>query len=127
MSSEGATGARVEKVGFGKGFESLSRDVLQDERMSYRARGIWASLISRPDGWRTDSETLARQGKEGREAVRTALKELEQFGLLGRERVQDPETGAWGWVWIVGQDPAAVAHAVAEAVRQRLRVVPDDE
>lgn len=119
------TGARTRKVG--KGYESIARDVLQDVRLSYRARGVLASLLSRPDGWRTSSEQLARQGKEGREAVRTALKELETVGYLGRERVQDRDTGTWGWVWIVGQDPEDVAAEVAAEVRSRLHAVPDSE
>jgi hypothetical protein len=125
VSTAAAGGARTKKVG--KGYESIARHVLQDERLSYRARGVLASIMSRPDGWRTSAEQLAKQGKEGREAIRAALKELETVGYLGRARVQDAETGLWGWVWMVGDDPEEVAAAVAEEVRSRLRAVPDPE
>jgi hypothetical protein len=122
-----AGGAKTKIVEKNKGYESLSRAVLQDERLSYRARGVLAAILSRPSGWRTSAEQLAKQGKEGREAIRAALKELETVGYLGRARVQDGETGLWGWVWIVGQDPETVAEALAEEVRSRLRAVPDSE
>lgn len=123
-ANEAEAGARTRHVR--RGYESIPRDVLQDERLSYRARGVLACLLSRPDGWRTSAEQLARQGKEGREAIRTALRELEDVGYLGRQRVQT-EFGQWGWVWIVGDDPAQVADALAEAVREQIRVVGDGE
>lgn len=72
----------------------ISNDVLRDERLSFRARGILASILSRPDNWRTDSESLARESKEGRTAILTALKELENVGYLQRKKSQN-DKGHW--------------------------------
>lgn len=72
----------------------ISNDVLRDQNLSFRARGILASILSRPDNWRTDSESLARESKEGRTAILTALKELEQVGYLQRKKYQN-EKGHW--------------------------------
>jgi len=72
----------------------ISNDVLRDQQLSFRARGILASILSRPDNWRTDSESLARESKEGRTAILTALKELEEVGYLQRKKYQN-EKGHW--------------------------------
>lgn len=61
-------------------YARIANEVLHDPRLSYRARGVAAAILARPDGWRTDIETLATQGKEGEQSVRTALRELETYG-----------------------------------------------
>lgn len=75
-------------------FAQIANSCLQDDRLSYRARGILASMLSRPPGWTTSAERLASAGAEGRDAVRSALRELEKFGYLVRVKVQD-EKGQW--------------------------------
>lgn len=75
-------------------FAQISNAALGDERLSFRARGILAFLLSRPVGWRTDATTLARGAREGRDAIRTALAELEVTGYLHRVRERG-DGGRW--------------------------------
>jgi hypothetical protein len=75
-------------------FTILSNEILRDNRLSFRARGILVSVLSRPDNWRTSAESLANESKEGRGAILTALKELETFGYLERTKHQN-EQGHW--------------------------------
>lgn len=73
-------------------FVTLGNDITNDERMSYRALGLLTHLLAKPDGWDVRSEVLARgAGREGREAIRTALRELGTLGhyRLERRRLRD--------------------------------------
>jgi hypothetical protein len=75
-------------------FAIIRNEVLQDERLSFRARGVLASILSRPDNWRCSAWDLAKEGVEGRRAILTALTELEDYGYLVRSKKQD-EAGKW--------------------------------
>lgn len=75
-------------------FTSIDRKTLNDSRLSFRARGVLAWLLDKPDNWTTNSDAIAAAGKEGRDAIRVALRELEGCGYLKRERVRG-DRGRW--------------------------------
>lgn len=84
---------------------TLLRAALQDNRLSFLARGLLSVILSRPLDWRTSAVDLARETpKEGRDAIRAALRELQTFGYLHRQRYQDDETGQWGWDWSISDE-----------------------
>jgi hypothetical protein len=66
-------------------FSIMSNAVIRDSRLSYRARGVLLEILSRPDNWRVSGDSLARTGKEGRDAILTALKELRDCGYIKTE------------------------------------------
>lgn len=75
-------------------FTVLPNDALRDERLSWKARGLLAYLLSQPDGWRTNSSHLWKQSPNGRDAVRAGLAELLAAGYLVRRKHQNA-AGHW--------------------------------
>lgn len=70
-----------------KNYTVINNRTLQDSRLSYRARGVLTTLLSYPDDWTISVAHLEKQSaKEGRDAIKSALKELEAFGYLVRSQ-----------------------------------------
>lgn len=101
------------RVRKGRGVEPIKREALQDVSLSYRARGVLAYLLSLPEGWETNSQRIAEAGKEGRDAIRTVLAELETAGYLARRRRHLGE-GKWKWSWVFADDPIELRDILAE-------------
>ncbi|NKT91714.1 replication protein [Rhodococcus hoagii] len=86
-------------------FTILSNAVLNDSRLSFRARGVLMWLLSKPADWRTRSESIAGQSPtEGRDAIRTAMRELESLGYLVRQKIQD-DRGRWRTLQTIFEEP----------------------
>lgn len=94
---------------------AIPRSLLDDDRLSYRARGVAAFILGKPDGWRIDARSLARMSTEGRDAVLTALRELQDLGYLVRRR-QQVAGGHWTTESVLYETPADALDDVDEQV-----------
>ena len=65
-----------------KGYESISRERLQDPTLSWKATGLYAYLCSRPDGWLCSRDRLMKDKTDGQYSTRSALAELRAKGFL---------------------------------------------
>jgi hypothetical protein len=65
---------------------------LSDERLSWKAKGLLGYLLSKPSNWRVYVSDLVRRSKDGKDAVYSALRELEAAGYIERRQLRDPET-----------------------------------
>jgi hypothetical protein len=86
-------------------FTTVSRETLNDGHLSFRARGILAWLLDKPDDWRVDSEQIADGGIEGRDAVCKALRELVDQGYMIRE-TERVEGGRFNTITTVFERPS---------------------
>lgn len=70
-----------------KNYTVLLNDGLRDQRLSFKARGLMAYMLSMPDDWKFYTKELVKHSdKDGRDSVRVGLKELEHCGYLKRQR-----------------------------------------
>lgn len=84
-------------------YTTIDQRTIRDDRLSFRARGILVWLLDHPDDWSARADVIARAGTEGRDAVRSALQELEFCGYLVRDRRRDA-LGRWhSEIWVYEQ------------------------
>jgi hypothetical protein len=89
-----------------KRYAVIPNDALQNHSLSFKARGLLAYLLSQPDDWRISAGALSRlAAHDGRESIRTALKELEDAKYLHRRRMKDNETGRFAWNHLLYDHP----------------------
>lgn len=70
-----------------KYYSIISNAWLRDARLSFKARGVLAQLLSYSNGFNVSVKQLtASTIKEGRDAILAALKELQAYGYLAIER-----------------------------------------
>ena len=77
---------RIEKHG---DFTVMSNYHLRDVTLSNRACGLLSRILSLPDDWNFSASGLASLSRDGRDAVLSELKELENAGYLKRRTVRD--------------------------------------
>lgn len=95
-------------------FAQISNQLLRDERLKLRARGLAALLLSYPPGWETSPQRLATLMPDGTKAIYAAMTELEEAGYMVRwqERRDDGRLGEV--VRYVFDDPRDAAELVAQ-------------
>lgn len=86
------------------GYTVMSNKGLTDERLSWKARGLLAYLLSKPDDWSISERQLADAGPDGRAAVQSALAELEGHNYVKREKTRN-EKGHIIWVSTICDEP----------------------
>ena len=68
---------------------------VNDISLSYKAKGVMLYLLSKPDDWQVYESDIVKHGVDGRDSVRSAIKELITCGYVKRTRSRD-EKGKLG-------------------------------
>lgn len=94
---------RVEKS---REFVVMSNKFLREKQMSLKAKGLLALCLALPDDWNYSLNGLCAICKESQTSIRSALKELESFNYLKRNRKQN-EKGHFIYEYVIYETPYA--------------------
>lgn len=87
-----------------KGFTTLDNTPLNDKNLTWKAKGLFAYLWSKPDDWDYRVTEVARHSKDGVGSTSTGVNELEKAGYL--QRKQNNDHGVFGdSVWTLSEKP----------------------
>lgn len=86
------------RVNHSKNYTVINNTICTDKRLSWKAKGIWLYAFSRPDDWVFHLNDLINQSTDGKESVRSGIKELEKAGYLRRSQKRtDGKFGQADW------------------------------
>ncbi|WP_150283768.1 DnaD domain-containing protein [Rummeliibacillus sp. TYF-LIM-RU47] len=80
---------RVAKNG---NYTVMNRTALNDKRLSWKAKGIIAYMLSMPDDWIFYKDELMTHSADGKAAFHSGFKELKDCGYVERRPVKDEKT-----------------------------------
>lgn len=70
-------------------FVTMDKTFLEDTRLSFKAKGILAYLLSKPDNWKVIVGNLVNYAADGKASVYAGLKELKECGYYQKVPVRD--------------------------------------
>jgi hypothetical protein len=77
------------RVEHNRNYTTINNTICRDNRLSWKAKGIWLYAFSRPDDWEFNISDLMNQSTDGETSVNSGLAELENCGYLVRSRKKD--------------------------------------
>ncbi len=77
------------KSGRKESFTVLYNSMITDKRLSLKAKGLFAVMMSRPENWEFSVSGLAAFSGVGKDSIRATLAELEDVGYLIRSQAHD--------------------------------------
>ena len=82
----------------------INNTVLKDERLSWKAKGVFCYLLSLPEDWVIYQSELLKHSTDGRESLRNAINELEEYGYLIIDKTRD-EKGHFTAIYKIIENP----------------------
>ena len=87
-------------------WSSIANATLEDQSLSWKARGLLAFLLTKPPGWQVHIQHLVdASDRDGETAVRSALKELCQYGYATFQRKRDTRGIFNAGDWTIRESP----------------------
>ena len=95
---------RVEK---NHSYTVMANHHLRDERLSLKSKGLLSVILSLPDDWRISIEGMTQFSADGKDAIRSAIRELTDAGYITRAQTHSEAGTFSGYDYIVHETPAA--------------------
>ena len=101
---------RVEK---NSGYTVMSNHHLRNRNLSLKAKGLLSQMLSLPEDWDYTLQGLARINRESIDAIRQAIRELEQTGYIQRSRERDEKGRLRGADYVIFELPQPIPASVS--------------
>ncbi|MDO5375717.1 MAG: conserved phage C-terminal domain-containing protein [Staphylococcus rostri] len=91
-------------------FVTVHKEFITDDSLSWKAKGMLLYLLSRPDDWQVYEIELQKHASDGRDSVRSGMKELQDAGYIHRQRIRDKKGQYKEYEYQVYEQPTYVGN-----------------
>ena len=113
---------RVEK---NSGYTVMSNNHLRNRNLSLKAKGLLSQMLSLPEDWDYTLQGLARINRESIDAIRQAIRELEQAGYIQRSRERDEKGRLRGADYVIFELPQPIPASVSPTLENPMQLNKD--
>ncbi|MFE6139987.1 DnaD domain-containing protein [Bacillus sp. NPDC057893] len=86
-------------------YSVINNTGLKDKRLSWKAKGILAYILTLPDDWIFYREELSQHAKDGINSLRAGMQELKEYGYIKRFPIRDEKNKIVRWETIIYEIP----------------------
>lgn len=86
-------------------FVTVHKNFIHDNNLTFKAKGILLYLLSRPDNWQIYESEMLKHTKEGKDSLKSGIKELEDVGYIKRTRKRNDKGHLNGYEYLVYEHP----------------------
>jgi hypothetical protein len=110
---------RVHKT---ENYTVMSNFHFKDTRLSLKAKGLLSIMLSLPENWDYNAKGLSTLSTDGEDAVKSALKELEENGYLKRTSIREKGV-IRDWQYDIYENPKTLENIECEPQGEKPPVV----
>lgn len=107
---------RMEKT---RDYTVMSNHHLKNSALSLKAKGLLSVMLSLPDDWDYTLAGLAHISKEGVDAIREGVRELEAAGYIVRNRVRNAKGQLTSTEYVIHEQPVPPVPTLDEPVQEK--------
>lgn len=107
---------RVEKT---RDYTVMSNHHLKNAALSLKAKGLLSVMLSLPDDWDYTLAGLAHISKEGVDAIREGVRELEAAGYIVRQRIRNAKGQLTSTEYVIHEQPVPPSPTLEEPVQEK--------
>lgn len=111
MSIRSVNKTEIVRVKKDRNYTTINNTCLRDDRLSWKAKGIMAYLLTLPDDWNIYLEEVMTHAPDGEKSFRSGLKELKDCGYVERVQIREGNKIV-GWHTIVNEVPENVDNSL---------------
>ena len=96
---------RVKKCSENPFIQVYKYPIDEDNRLSFKAKGILTYLLGKPDDWQVYQTEIEKHASDGKASVDSGIKELIEYGYMDRKQRRDDKGRFKGYDYTVYEVP----------------------